>query len=233
MHSSGKEDADIDGFNLQLQSHDFDEETERTVEDYQGFQGDMHYLNDQRCDSIGQFPKMDPSPSRMSKLTRRKSEQIHQNRPGPSRQPSKPIERPLSRQKDFADNPKALYLAAQPSSLESETMIIRAAKTSFKDITSPDPVIADESEELSNPHQKSDFMKDNSRSNDLKLSNSDTIMQGQKPYLYPPEFGRPSDISSVVLDEAESVPIDDRSQEIKQFFENTNKKNNMINYGPK
>ena len=67
------------------------------------------------------------------------------------------------------------------------------------------------SEELSNPYQKSDFLKDNSRSNDLKLSNSDTIMQGQKPYLYPPEFGRPSDISSVVLDEADSVPLDERS----------------------
>lgn len=40
---------------------------------------------------------MDPSPSRMSKIIRRKSEQIGYIRPGPMRQPSKPIDRPLSR----------------------------------------------------------------------------------------------------------------------------------------
>ena len=74
MHSSGKEDAEVDAFNLQVESQDLDEDGERTVEDYQLFKGDIHYLNDQRCDSISQFPKMEPSPSRMSKLTRRRSE---------------------------------------------------------------------------------------------------------------------------------------------------------------
>ena len=35
MHSSGKEDAEVDAFNLQVESQDLDEDGERTVEDYQ------------------------------------------------------------------------------------------------------------------------------------------------------------------------------------------------------
>ena len=63
------------------------------------------------------------------------------------RKPSKPIDRPLSRQKDYVDNPGQLYLLAQPSSLDSDTVMQRVAKTSVKDICSPDPIIADESED--------------------------------------------------------------------------------------
>lgn len=51
--------------------------------------------------------------------------------------------------------------------MESTTMIQRVAKTSVKDINSPDPAVAEESD---------DIHKDSSSFVDMKLSNSDTMM---------------------------------------------------------
>ena len=75
-------------------------------------------------------------------------EHAYQNRPGPTRHLSKPIERPLSRQKESPRNAKALTVRRLDSN-GSTTQIIRKTVKGVKDVGSPDLVVADESEELS------------------------------------------------------------------------------------